>query len=107
MDISNNINSALISGMSGLQKASNGITQNAANLSSLAVQPKPSSNPQEFLANATATQLGAIKQSIPAPSQGITSELVGLSVNLNNAQASTKVIGTANDTVGTILDILA
>jgi hypothetical protein len=40
-------------------------------------------------------------------SDGITSNLVRLSINLTNAQASAKVVDTASDTVGTILDILA
>jgi hypothetical protein len=107
VDISNNLNSAIISGTMGLKKASDGINQNAANLASLSVKPQTSSDPQEFLANATLTQLGAIKQTLPQASAGITSDILGLSVNLNNAQASAKVVGTANDTVGTILDILA
>ena len=46
-------------------------------------------------------------QLLPEAIDGITSNLVGLSVNLTNAQASTKVVDTASDTVGTILDILA
>lgn len=107
MDISNNLNSAIISGTMGLKKASDGISQNAANLASLSVKPQTSRDPQEFLANATLTQLGTIKQTLPQASAGITNDLVGLSVNLTNAQASSKVVGTANDTVGTILDILA
>ncbi|MGS2721085.1 hypothetical protein [Paraglaciecola aestuariivivens] len=107
MDISNNINSAIVSGLSGFKKASEGVTQNAANLSSLSIRNQTNNQPSDVLANATTTQLGAIKQSIPQAEQGITSDLLGLSINLNNAQASTKVIGTARDTVGTILDILA
>jgi hypothetical protein len=107
MDISNNVNSAIVSGLQGIQNASNGISQNAANLSALSVKSPSSSDPQAFLANATLTQLGAIKQILPQASEGITSNLVGLSINLTNAQASAKVVDTASDTVGTILDILA
>ena len=91
----------------GLKKASDGITQNATNLANLAVKPETSTDPQAFLANATVTQLGSIKQTLPQASDGITSDILGLSVNLNSAKASAKVLGTANDTVGTILDILA
>jgi hypothetical protein len=107
VDISNNINSAIVSGTIGLQNAYNGITQNTSNLASLSAFSAPSSDPQEFLANATLNQLNAIKQTLPQASEGITSDLVGLSVNLTNAQASAKVVDTANGTVGTILDILA
>ncbi|WP_339720530.1 hypothetical protein [uncultured Paraglaciecola sp.] len=107
MNISNNVNSAIVSGTIGIQRASDGITQNASNLASLSAFVTPSSDPQEFLANATLNQLNAIKQTLPQGSEGITSNLVGLSVNLNNAQASAKVVDTANGTIGTILDILA
>lgn len=107
MNISNNINSAIVSGTIGIQSASNGITQNASNLAGLSSFSASSSDPQEFLANATLNQLNAIKQTIPQASEGITSNLVGLSVNLTNAQASAKVVDTASGTIGTILDILA
>lgn len=107
MDMSNNVNSAIVSGTIGLQKASKGIAQNATNLANLSAFSAPSRDPQEFLANATLNQLNAIKQVLPQASEGITSNLVGLSVNLTNAQASAKVVDTASGTVGTILDILA
>ena len=107
MDISNSLNSAILSGTIGIQRASKGITENTSNLASLSAFSVPSSDPQAFLANATLTQLSSIKQLLPAPSDGITSSVVGLSINLTNAQASAKVVDTASDTVGTILDILA
>ena len=107
MNISNNINSAIVSGTVGIRRASDGITQNASNLAGLSAFSVPSSDPQEFLANATLKQLNAIKQLLPQPREGITSNLVGLSINLTNAQASTKVVDSASNTVGTILDILA
>ncbi|WP_340677207.1 hypothetical protein [Paraglaciecola sp.] len=108
LNISNNINSAIVSGQLGLSRASANITQNSANIASLSTTTRPSQDPQEFLANAVNTQLNAIKQSLPTAANGsITNELVGLSVNSINAQASAKVLGTANDTIGTILDILA
>ena len=107
MDISNNMNSAILSGTVGIQRASKEISQNTSNLASLSTITAPVSDPQEFLANATLSQLSSIKKLLPEAADGITSNLVGLSINLTNAQASTKVIDTANDTVGTILDILA
>jgi hypothetical protein len=107
VNISNNINSAIVSGTIGIQRASNGISQNASNLAGLSDFSAPSRDPQEFLANATLNQLNAIKQTLPQASEGLTSNLVGLSINLTNAQASAKVVDTASGTVGTILDILA
>ena len=107
MEISSDINSAIVSGPLAIKRASEGITQNASNLASLSAFSMPSSDPQTFLANATLNQLNGIKQLLPKPSKGITSNLVGLSINLTNAQASRKVVGTASKTVGTILDILA
>jgi hypothetical protein len=108
LNISNNINSAVVSGQLGLSRASANITQHSANIANLSATSKPSHNPQEFLANAVTTQLDTIKQSLPSAASGsMTTELLGLSVNSINAQASAKVLGTANDTIGTILDILA
>jgi hypothetical protein len=107
MDISNNINSAIVSGTIGIKQAYASLSQNTSNLANLSAFSIPSRDPQEFLANATLNQLNAIKQVLPQAPQSITSNLVGLSVNLTNAQASTKVVDTASDTVGTILDILA
>jgi hypothetical protein len=106
MNISNNINSAIVSGNLGIQRASKGITQNISNLASVSAFSVPSGDPQEFLANATFKQLSSINQMLPETSDGVTSNLVGLSINLTNAQASAKVVDTASDTVGTILDIL-
>ena len=107
MDISNNVNSAILNGTVGIQRASKGMTQNTSDLASLSAFTAPISDPQEFLANATLSQLSAIRKLLPEAKDGITSNLVGLSINLTNAQASTKVVDTASDTVGTILDILA
>lgn len=107
MNISNNVNSAIVSGTIGIKRASEGIAQNTSNLASLSSFSAPASDLQEFLANATLNQLSAIKQVLPQGSEGITSNLVGLSINLTNAQASTKVVETASGTVGTILDLLA
>ena len=107
MDISNNINSAIVSGTIGIKRAYDGVSQNTSNLANLSAFSVPSRDPQEFLANATLNQLNAIKQVLPQPDESITSNLVGLSVNLTNAQASKKVVDTASETVGTILDILA
>jgi hypothetical protein len=107
MDIRNNINSAIVNGIIGIKRANDGVSQNTSNLASLSAFSTPSRDPQEFLANATLNQLNSIKQVLPQAPESITSNLVRLSINLTNAQASTKVVNTASDTVGSILDILA
>ncbi len=107
VNVSNNINSAIVSGTFGIQSASDNITENAYNLASLSVQSAPSSDPQEFLANATVNQLSSVKQLLPESTSGITSDLVGMSISANNAEASAKVLDVANGTVGTLLDIFA
>jgi hypothetical protein len=107
MTISNNMNSAILSGTIGIQRASKEMAENTSNLASLSAVTAPVSDTQGFLANATLSQLSSIKKSLPEATDGITSNLVGLSINLTNAQASTKVVDTANDTIGTILNIFA
>ncbi|MGO4892174.1 hypothetical protein [Flavobacterium sp. W21_SRS_FM6] len=109
VNFSSNVNAAIVNGQLGLSRASAGLSQNALNIAQLSTQSQSQSSqsPQEFLANAVKTQLGTIKQTLPPIAGGISSELVGLSVNSINAQASAKVLDTANDSIGTILDILA
>lgn len=108
INVNNNLNSAIVSGQLGLARASDNITQHSANIAALSLNRQQSQDPQQFLANAATNQLAAVKQSLPQGATGsITSELVGLSVNSINAQASAKVIGSVNSTIGTILDILA
>lgn len=77
INISNNINSAIVSGNLGIQRASKGITQNISNLASVSAFSVPSGDPQEFLANATFKQLSSINQMLPETSDGVTSNLVG------------------------------
>ena len=107
MDISSKVNSAIVSGTIGIQRASAGVAENTSNLARFSTFSVPFTDPQAFLANATLTQLSSIKKLLPQASDGITSNIVGLSINLTNAQASTKVVDTVSGTVGTILDILA
>ncbi|MCF2950296.1 hypothetical protein L0668_19465 [Paraglaciecola aquimarina] len=107
MNINHNINSAIVSGTLGIQRAEDNISQHSANLASLSIRTPVSDDPQEVLANASLNQLNVIKQTLPQSVPNITSDLVGLSVNSTNAQASAKVVDVAGDTIGTILDILA
>ena len=106
--IDNNINSAILSGQFGLQQASNGITQAASAIAHQTVQPNVTeSDPQAVLANASVQGLEAIRDLLPSSGDDLTSNLLSLTQNSMNAQASAKVLDVANDTVGTIIDTLA
>jgi hypothetical protein len=60
VNINNNMNSAILSGTIGIQRASQGLNQNTSNLAGLSAFTLPNSDPQEFLANAALSQLSAI-----------------------------------------------
>lgn len=102
-NVDNNINSAILSGMFGLNKASQGIAETAF---SIAQQSRQSQTPDEFLTNAATQQLGNFKQLLPQGTDNLTNSLLSLQINGNNALANTKVIGTANETIGRIIDEL-
>lgn len=110
--INGNVNSAIIAGQFGLQQASNGITdaavgiaQNTALRNAQSTLDAGGSN--AVLADAAVNSLSTVRQTLPSAASGITSDLVSLQVNSINAQASAKVLDTAFDTVGTIIDTLA
>jgi len=103
--IDNNINSAILSGQFGLQQASDGITQAAANLAQQNAQVD--TDPQALLANAAVQGLQNVRNILPSSGDDFTSNLLSLKVNSLNAQASAKVLDTVNETVGTIIDTLA
>lgn len=80
LDISNGLNSALQSGFQGFQRASAGVSEATSNIAASAKQQT---------------------------AQDLTTDLVSLSQNSLNAQASAKVIETSNQTLGTLIDELA
>lgn len=96
-----NINSAIVSGMLGVQRASDGITQHSV---SLAQQQAQLRAPEEVLEGAARQQLGMANKLLPSGGDGMTADLVGLTLNLRNAQASSKVLEVVKDTVGTLFD---
>ncbi len=102
--VSNNVNSAILSGTIGLRNVSDGITQASLNIAQRNAQAK---DPSELLADAATQQIGSIKQILPQPASNLTNDLVSLSINSINAQASAKVLDVANNTVGKIIDELA
>jgi len=93
------LNSAFFAGQTGLQRASDGMTQAASNI---AQQISGSQQNQ-----GSASQGAALSVPSQGASGNITSDLISLNVNSLNAQASAKVIDVANDTLGTIIDTLA
>ena len=101
--LDNNINAAIVSGQLGLQRASDGITQASINIAQRTAQQR---DVNDVLADAASQSLGNIRQLLPQSGDSLTSDLVGLSINSINAQASARVIDTANDTVGRIIDEL-
>ena len=103
-DISNNINSAIVSGTLGLQNASKGITEASVNIAQRNAQAR---DPAELLSDAATQQLGVASQLLPQGGDSLTDDLVSLSINSTNALASAKVLDVADETVGRIIDELA
>ncbi|WP_026376243.1 hypothetical protein [Aestuariibacter salexigens] len=107
--LSNNVNAAIVSGQLGLQRASDGITQASTNIAQRVAGASPGQprDVNDVLADAASQSLSSIRQVLPSGGDSLTNDLVGLSVNSINAQASAKVLDTVNDTVGRIIDELA
>lgn len=103
-DVTNNVNSAIISGTLGLNRAQQGITEASINIAQRNAEPQST---QDLLANAATQQLGQVNQLLPQGGDGLTNDLLSLQINSRNALASTKVLEVANNTVGRIIDELA
>lgn len=102
--VTNTINSAIVSGQLGLQNASRGIAEASLNIAQRNAQ---ATTPEELLADAATQQLGGVRQLLPSGGNSLTDDLVSLSVNSTNAQASAKVLDVVDETVGRIIDELA
>jgi CRISPR/Cas system-associated endonuclease Cas1 len=100
---SGNAASAFAAGRLGLQTASNGIAEAAVNIA----QANQRQTPEEVLASAAEGQLGAVRQILPEPEDNLTNDLLSLQTNLLNAQASTRVLDSVDETVGRLLNALA
>lgn len=104
---SSNVGAAFASGQLGLQNASNGITQAASNIAARTAESSQNV-PSEATAAASSSPQNALSGSTPGAVPGnITDDLISLNVNSINAQASAKVLDTANDMLGTIIDTIA
>lgn len=103
-DVTNNVNSAIISGTLGFNRAQQGITEASINI---AQRNGESQTTQDLLANVATQQIGQVNQLLPQGGDGLTNNLLSLQINSRNALASSKVLEVANNTVGRIIDELA
>jgi hypothetical protein len=87
-----------------VQRASDGITATSINL---AQQQASLRSTSDLLSDAATHQIGNVSSLLPSGGDSLTNDLLSLSNNLNNAQASTKVLDVANETVGRIINELA
>ncbi|MFC6438608.1 hypothetical protein [Bowmanella sp. JS7-9] len=105
VNLSNNLNSAFLSGYQGFQTASNNITQAAVSIANSSAQPRDTT---QLLGDVATQQLGLTGDLIRGiGSDNLTDNLVSLAVNQRNAEANLKVVGTASETIGRIIDELA
>ena len=93
------IQSAFNAGVSGFQRATELANDSAANI---AGQSLETAAPEAGQAPANSAQAAA-----PSPTTAITEELVNLRVAEYQAKASAKVIDTADDMVGSLIDTRA
>ena len=103
-----NVNAAIVSGQFGLQQASRGVSQASLNIATRQAQQDVAGNgPAGALFNAAAQQLSNLRDTLPQSDDTVTGSLLSLQINARNAEASARVIDTADETVGRIIDIFA
>ncbi|WP_100658532.1 hypothetical protein [Alteromonas flava] len=108
IDTGYNVNSAILSGQFGLNRASEGITQASLNIAQRTAQQDVAQNgPAGVLLGAAEQQISNLRNTLPSPGDSLTSDLLSLQINARNAQASAAVVDTADETIGRIIDIFA
>lgn len=108
IESSYNINSALISGLNGLQSASEGITKASISIAQQTAQSTLATEGITGVLESAAIQgLETTSNILPQAADNLTSDLVSLQINGINAQAAAEVIDVADETVGRIIDIFA
>ena len=95
--------SAFAAAQYGLQNASDGISQAASNIAQRTAEDAVA--PAQPIATNTDT-INTSSNSTPTSTR-LTDDLIALNVNERNAQASAKVLGVADEMLGTIIDVLA
>ncbi|GFD93454.1 hypothetical protein KUL156_05740 [Alteromonas sp. KUL156] len=95
--------SAFAAAQYGLQSASDGISQAASNIAQRTAEDAVAPA-QPIEANSTTNATS--RNSTPSSTR-LTDDLIALNVNERNAQASAKVLGVADEMLGTIIDVMA
>ena len=95
--------SAFAAAQYGLQSASDGVSQAAANIAQRTAEDAIAPA-QPIVANSETNNASSNSAS---STTRLTDDLIALNVNERNAQASAKVLGVADEMLGTIIDVLA
>lgn len=104
INVNDSLNSAIVSGVLGVQRASDGITAASVNI---AQQQASQRSTSDLLSDVATQQIGNVRDLLPSGGDTLTNDLISLNVNLTNAQASAKVLDVANETVGRLINELA
>lgn len=92
------IGSAFSTGLQGYQRAEQAITQESANIAQQGAQSRS-------LAEDTAAPPPEPQQAVQQQQQSLESSVVNLTSELNNAQANVRSIETADEVLGSIIDL--
>ena len=95
--------SAFTAAQYGLQNASEGISQAASSIAQRTVEDAAS--PAQPITPNTDTNSTSLTSS--STTSRLTDDLIALNVNERNAQASAKVLGVADEMLGSIIDVMA
>ena len=97
MQVNSSIPSAIQSGLNGIQKAERGVAESAEQISRLNTEQN-----RVAQADNQAAQNNDVRDRRPEPS--LEAEAVNLVVNEHLAKANTKIIKTADEMIGTLID---
>lgn len=97
------LQSAYSSGLQGLQRASNGITEASANINREAINQQRALNAQQ--SNAAAQQPEPVQPEPKTPA--LEQSLVQLATESTYAEANVRSIKTADEVLGTLIDVSA
>ncbi|WP_370244995.1 hypothetical protein [Alteromonas abrolhosensis] len=95
--------SAFAAAQYGLQNASEGISQAASSIAQRSVEDT-ASPAQPITPN---TDTNSTSPTSSSTTSRLTDDLIALNVNERNAQASAKVLGVADEMLGSIIDVMA
>ncbi len=108
-EVAMQIPSAFNAGVEGYLKAQQGVAEASNAIAREPVRQQQSAQLEQGAESNPSTQQlrGAEQSSAPQTDRSLTDELVRLRVEERNAQASAKVIETADEVVGTLIDTTA